>query len=66
MNPDVRTALLAAGLLFVAAFGAMTLYVIAESGLQTVGDLMLALFSVGVLVMVSIGLIGAMRQPPGK
>jgi hypothetical protein len=64
MDPDVRTALLAVGLLFVAAFGGMTLYVIADSGLNTVGDLMLALFSVGVVVFVLLGLIGAMRNPP--
>jgi hypothetical protein len=64
VDPDVRTALLLMGLLFVGAFGAMSLYVIGESGLNTVGDLMLALASVGVVVMVMLGLIGAIRNPP--
>lgn len=66
MDPGVRTALLAAGLLFVAAFGGMTLYVIAKSGFDTYGDLLLAVFSLGVVIMILIGLVGAIRQPPGK
>lgn len=64
MDPDVRTALLGLGLLFVAGFGGMSLYVVADSGLNTVGDLMLALFSLGVVVFVLLGLIGALRNPP--
>jgi hypothetical protein len=64
MDPDVRSALLAVGLLFIAAFAGMSIYVIADSGLNTVGDLMLALFSLGVVVFVMLGLIGAMRNPP--
>jgi hypothetical protein len=64
MDPDVRTALLAMGLVFVCAFGGMSLYVIAESGFDTIGDLMLALASFGVVLMVLLGLIGAMRNPP--
>jgi hypothetical protein len=64
MDPDVRTALLAMGLVFVCAFGGMTLYVIGEHGLNTVGDLMLAVVSIGVVAMVLLGLIGAMRNPP--
>lgn len=66
MDPGVRTALLASGLLFVAAFGGMTLYVIAKSGFDTYGDLLLAAFSLGVVIMILIGLVGAIRQPPGK
>lgn len=66
MDPGVRTALLASGLLFVAAFGGMTLYVIAKSGFDTYGDLLLAVFSLGVVIMILIGLVGAIRQPPGK
>jgi hypothetical protein len=66
MDPDVRTALLIGGLLFVAAFGGMTLYVVAKSGFDTYGDLLLALFSLGVVVMVLLGLIGAIRNPPKR
>jgi hypothetical protein len=64
MDPDVRSALLAVGLLFIAAFAGMSIYVIADSGLNTVGDLMLALSSLAVVVFVMLGLIGAMRNPP--
>ena len=64
MDPDVRTVLLVMGMLFVLAFGAMTLYVIGASGLNTVGDLMLAVASIGVVVFVALGLIGALRNPP--
>ena len=64
MDPDVRTALLVMGLLFVAAFGGMTLYVIGDSGLDTVGDLMLAVASIAVVVFVLLGLVGAIRNPP--
>ena len=64
MDPDVRTALLAVGMLFVAAFGGMSLYVIADSGFDTYGDLLLAVFSLVVVVFVALGLIGAMRNPP--
>jgi len=64
MDPEVRTALLAVGLVFICAFGGMSLYVIGQSGLNTIGDVMLAAASLGVVVMVMLGLIGAMRNPP--
>jgi len=64
MDPDVRTALLVMGLLFVCAFGGMSLYVIGDSGFNTVGDLMLAVASLGVVAFVLLGLIGAIRNPP--
>jgi len=64
MDPDVRTALLALGMLFVVAFGGMSLYVIADSGFDTYGDLLLAGLSLLVVVFVALGLIGAMRTPP--
>ena len=52
------------GMIFVVAFGAMSLYVIADSGFNTIGDLLLAFFSLAVVVFVALGLIGAMRNPP--
>jgi hypothetical protein len=64
VDPDLRTALLVLGLIFVFAFGAMTLYVIGDTGFDTVGDLILALASAGVVLMVLLGLIGAIRNPP--
>ena len=52
------------GLLFVFAFAAMSLYVIGDSGFNTVGDLLLAVTSLGVVAFVLLGLIGAIRNPP--
>ena len=60
MNPDLRMALLALGAFFVLAFGAMTLTVIAESGLD-----ILTLTSLAICALVLFGLIGAFRNPPG-
>jgi hypothetical protein len=61
MDPEVRTALLVMGLLFIAVFGLMTVAVVAESGLDV-----LSVAAFLIIAMVLIGLIGAARQPPGK
>jgi hypothetical protein len=59
MDPDTRTALLAVGAFFCVAFGAMTLVVIAESGLDV-----LTVTSLVIIAMVLFGLYGALRNPP--
>jgi hypothetical protein len=59
MNPDLRLALLAVATVFCLAFGAMTLSVIADSGLD-----ILTLISLGIVAMVLLGLYGAIRNPP--
>ncbi len=59
MDPDVRTAILAVGIAFVALLGGLTLAEIAESGLD-----ILSLISLGLVAMLLIGLIGAIRNPP--
>ncbi|MGA8925947.1 MAG: hypothetical protein WB462_06960 [Solirubrobacterales bacterium] len=69
MEPDLRTALLLLGLIFCGFFAAVTLYVIADSGLhvRTYGDIgAIALYVVSLLIVVMIGagLIGALRNPP--
>ncbi len=69
MDPDLRTALLTVGLIFCGFFAAVTIYVIADSGLRvrTYGDLgALALYGISLLiiVMIAAGLIGAIRNPP--
>jgi hypothetical protein len=59
MNPDLRLALLAVAAVFCLAFGAMTLAVIADSGLD-----ILTIVSLGIVAMVLLGLYGAIRNPP--
>jgi hypothetical protein len=59
MDPNVRSVLLAVGALFCFGFAAMTLVVIADSGLD-----ILTLTSLVILALVGFGLIGAYRNPP--
>ncbi len=59
MDRDLRTALLAAGLIFCGGFGAMTVYVAADSGVD-----ILTLSALLIVVMIATGLIGAIRNPP--
>jgi hypothetical protein len=69
LDPDLRNALLLVGLLFCGFFAAVTLYVIADTGLhlRTYGDIgAIILYGVSLLIIVMIGagLIGALRNPP--
>jgi hypothetical protein len=69
LDPDLRNALLLVGLLFCGFFAAVTLYVIADTGLhlRTYGDIgAIILYGVSLLiiVMIAAGLIGALRNPP--
>lgn len=59
MDPDLRTALLAVGGFFCVAFGAMTLIVISDSGLD-----ILTFTSLVIIALVLIGLWGAVKNPP--
>jgi len=61
MDPDVRTALLVVGMLFCALFGLMTATVVAQDGIDV-----LSVTAFGIVAMVMIGLLGALRNPPGK
>lgn len=60
MDPDLRLALLALGTVFCFAFGAMTLVVIADRGIDV-----LTVTSAVILGMILLGLYGAYRNPPG-
>jgi hypothetical protein len=60
MNPDLRLALLAVAAVFCLAFGAMTLTVIADSGLD-----IFSVTSLAIVALILIGLYGAFRNPPG-
>jgi hypothetical protein len=69
LDPDLRNALLWLGLVFCAFFAAITLYVIADTGLRlrTYGDIgAIILYGISLLIIVLIasGLIGAIRNPP--
>jgi hypothetical protein len=64
VNPDVRSALLAAGLAFCVLFAGATLVAIAESGPSGRG-LFLGALSLGIVALIGFGLYGAMKNPPG-
>ena len=69
MDPDLRNALLVIGLIFCGFFAAVTLYVIADTGLRLrtygdIGAIILYAISLLIIVMIAAGLIGALRNPP--
>jgi len=53
--------LLVGGLAFVAVFAAMTLVVALEHGVSIV-----VVLSVGIILMLGLALIGALREPPDR
>jgi hypothetical protein len=59
MEPEIRTAVLAVGILFCLFFLTLTLGVVADSGLDV-----LTVASFVVIGLIAIGLIGAIRNPP--
>ena len=69
MDPDLRNALLIIGLIFCGFFAAVTLYVIADTGLRLrtygdIGAIILYAISLLIVVLIAAGLIGALRNPP--
>jgi hypothetical protein len=54
-----RTAVLAAVLVFIAGFAFLTLASIVEQGLTVA-----AVLSILILVLITIGIVGALRNPP--
>ena len=59
MDSEIRTAILAVGIVFVVLFLTLTLGVVADSGLDVI-----SVTSLGIIVLLLIGLIGAIRHPP--
>ena len=60
MDPDLRTALLLLGLVFCGFFAAVTLYVIADTGLRVrtygdIGAIVLYVISLLIVVMIAAG-----------
>jgi hypothetical protein len=59
VDPDLRTALLIGGLIFVGLFAAMTIAVAVEFGFDV-----LTVAAGAIVVMLGLPLIGALRNPP--
>ena len=59
MDPNLHTAIVVVGLVFVMAFGGMTLVVLAEDGLS-----ILVVFSVLIVGLLGVALWGAINGPP--
>ena len=61
MNPNVRAAILVAGLVFVLLFAGMTLVVLAEDGLT-----ILVFFSLLIVVLLGVAIWGALNGPDDR
>ncbi len=69
MSQDLRSTLLGLGIAFCVIFAGLTLYAAVDltTGLRTYGDLFGLFFyvvSFGVIVMIGLGLWGAIKNPP--
>jgi hypothetical protein len=60
-----RVLVLAVAVVFIVALAALTLSVLAREGI-TLGGLVLIALSFFVLVVLGVGIIGALRKPPPK
>lgn len=61
MDPDVRILLLTLGLVFCIGFGAMTLTVALEDGIDIT-----TIVAGAIVILIAIGLTGAIRNPPDR
>ena len=59
MDPDLRTALLVGGLIFVGLFAAMTVAVAVQYGVDV-----LTVAAIVIVLLLVLPLIGALRNPP--
>ena len=59
MDPDLRTALLVGGLIFVGLFAAMTIAVAVQYGFDV-----LTVAAIVIVVLLALPLFGALRNPP--
>ena len=59
MDPDLRTALLVGGLIFVGLFAAMTIAVAVQYGVDV-----LTVAAIVIVIMLALPLLGALRHPP--
>ena len=61
MDPDLRTALLAGGLVFCVGFGVLTFAAAIDTGPD-----IFTVVSILIIGMIAAGLIGAIRNPPPR
>jgi NhaP-type Na+/H+ and K+/H+ antiporter len=61
LDPGLRTALLAVGVVFCGAFAAATVSVVADTGFD-----ILTAIALLIVAMIATGLIGAIRNPPDE
>ncbi len=59
MDPDLRTALLVGGLIFVGLFAAMTITVAVQYGFDV-----LTVAAIVIVLVLALPLLGALRNPP--
>jgi hypothetical protein len=59
VDPDLRTALLAGGLVFCLLFAVLTISAAVDTGFD-----IFSVVSFGIIGMIAAGLIGAIRNPP--
>jgi hypothetical protein len=64
MEPLTRTVLITIGLVFCLFFAAASLVAIADA--ETSFGVVLGILSLGIVAMILLGLIGAMREPPDE
>jgi hypothetical protein len=61
VDPDIRVLLLTLGIVFCVGFGAMTLVVASEDGIDVT-----TVVAGAIVVFIGLGLAGAMRNPPDR
>jgi hypothetical protein len=64
VDRETRSAILWVGILLCAGFAAVTVYVAATARFN-LGTIILTVVALGVDLMIALGLIGALRNPPG-
>jgi hypothetical protein len=62
----LRTVILSIALAFIALFAYLTLRVLFEQGVHDVGGFILAVASLLVLLLLGVGIVGALRNPPDE
>jgi hypothetical protein len=62
----LRTIILSVALLFIALFAYLTLRVLFDHGVHDLGGFVLAVASLLVLLLLGVGIVGALRNPPDE
>jgi hypothetical protein len=62
----LRTIVLTVALAFIGLFAYLVLRVLAEHGIHNLGDFVLSAASLLVLLLLGVGIVGALRNPPDE